>query len=448
MAKENTNPLARIPQVEKLLNEDILKNTTALIGRPFVVKKASEYLEDIRKKARAGGDVPSLKACAEEINKLCRPIILTKITPVINATGIILHTNLGRSPLPENIWDRAKETASGYSSIEMDLRDGNRGKRFEFLNDCMSLLTGAEDALILNNNAAAVFLMLKALAGGKEVIVSRGQQVQIGGGFRIPEILEMAGCKLIEVGTTNITSLKDIQKAINENTAMVLWVHTSNYKIRGFTEQPSISEIKAILPQNIILAVDQGSGNLSLNVPEEPTVSSIIKEGADLVCFSGDKILGGPQAGWIVGKKSLVQTVAKNQLMRTYRVGRAVASLMQECLILYLNGGESAAQRALLLDQKKIKKRAEKIIASLKSGAGELVQKNFSLGGGSTPDTGFSSWAVKLNTKKPCEKLKTNLREMPIPIIGFIEEDSFYIHPASIEEKYDEYVIESLNKCL
>lgn len=303
MAKENTNPLARIPQVEKLLNEDILKNTVTLIGRPFVVKKASEYLENIRKKARAGGDVPSLKACAEEINKLCRPIIRTKITPVINATGIILHTNLGRSPLPENIWDRAKETASGYSSIEMDLRDGNRGKRFEFLNDCMSLLTGAEDALILNNNAAAVFLMLKALAGGKEVIVSRGQQVQIGGGFRIPEILEMAGCKLIEVGTTNITSLKDIQKAINENTAMVLWVHTSNYKIRGFTEQPSISEIKAILPQNIILAVDQGSGNLSLNVPEEPTVSSIIKEGADLVCFSGDKILGGPQAGWIVGKK-------------------------------------------------------------------------------------------------------------------------------------------------
>ena len=258
----------------------------------------------------------------------------------------------------------------------------------------------------------------------------------------------MAGCRLVEVGTTNITTVHDIKKAVNENTAMVLWVHTSNYKIRGFTEQPSIKEIKSILPEHIILAVDQGSGNLFLNIPEEPSVSSLLKEGADLVCFSGDKILGGPQAGWIVGKADYVQTISSNQLMRTYRVGRAVASLMQETLVYYLNQGESAAQKAVNADTKKIKQRAEKIAERLGPEKAEVTEKPFSLGGGSTPDAGFASWAVKIKSKKTAEKIKTELRNRPVPIIGFIENDSFYIHPIGINEKDDEYVAESLNECI
>lgn len=448
MEKTNLNPLAKIPQTEKLLHEPVLQDVIKKIGKPQAVKIAADYLEHIRKNAITGDTIPSPAECAEQVKILCRPIIRKRITKVINATGIILHTNLGRSPLPENIWEAAKETAESYSSIEMDLADGNRGKRFEFLNSCMCMLTGAASAVMLNNNAAAVFLMLKALAQNKEVIVARGQQVQIGGGFRIPEILEMAGCTLVEVGTTNITTLADIKNALNENTAMLLWVHTSNYKIRGFTEHPEIKEIKSILPKNVILAVDQGSGNLNLNIPEEPSVSSILKEGADLVCFSGDKILGGPQAGWIVGNSAYIKTISKNQLMRTYRVGRAVASLMQETLVCYLNQGESAAARSLHKDAAEIKKRAEKIVSGLPKGKAEVVEKLFSLGGGSTPDTGFKSWAVKLNSQKSAERIKKDLRELDIPIIGFIEENSFFIHPASIAEKDDEYLICSLNGVL
>ena len=446
--KKTQNPLSEIPQVEKIVNEKALQDTIAKIGKPAAVKITSDYIKTVRAKARNGEKIPTAAECAAAVCKLCIPILRKKIMPVINATGIILHTNLGRSPLPGCIWDKAKETAESYSSIELDLQSGNRGKRFEFLNGCMCSLTGGEAAVILNNNAAAVFLMLKALAAGKEVIVARGQQVQIGGGFRIPEILEMAGCRLVEVGTTNITTVHDIKKAVNENTAMVLWVHTSNYKIRGFTEQPSIKEIKSILPEHIILAVDQGSGNLFLNIPEEPSVSSLLKEGADLVCFSGDKILGGPQAGWIVGKADYVQTISSNQLMRTYRVGRAVASLMQETLVYYLNQGESAAQKAVNADTKKIKQRAEKIAERLGPEKAEVTEKPFSLGGGSTPDAGFASWAVKIKSKKTAEKIKTELRNRPVPIIGFIENDSFYIHPIGINEKDDEYVAESLNECI
>lgn len=444
MAKTNLNPLAKIPQTEKLLQESVLQNVVKKIGKPRVVKIAAEYLERIRKDAIRGGAIPSPVECAEQVQLLCRSVIRKRITKVINATGIILHTNLGRSPLPETIWDAAKETAASYSSIEMDLADGNRGKRFEFLNDCMCLLTGAAAAVMLNNNAAAVFLMLKALAQHKEVIVARGQQVQIGGGFRIPEILEMAGCKLVEVGTTNITTLADIQNALNENTAMLLWVHTSNYKIRGFAEQPEIKDIKTVLPKNVILAVDQGSGNVNLNIPEEPSVSAILKEGADLVCFSGDKILGGPQAGWIVGNSDYVKAISKNQLMRTYRVGRAVASLMQETLVFYLNQGESAAAHSLHKDAAEIKKRAEKIVSVLPQGKAETIEKPFSLGGGSTPDTGFKSWAVKLTSKKSAEQIKKELRELDTPIIGFIEDGSFFLHLASVPENEDAYI----TKCL
>ncbi len=457
---KSENPFSKIPQVEKLLNQEILKETINEIGKPNVAKIASDFLGNLRKKVKDGSPVLGIEECAEEVKKLSRSLAIEKIQPVINATGIILHTNLGRSPLADGVWERSKESACSYSSIEMDLSDGNRGARFAFVNKSMSLLTGAEAALMLNNNAAAVFLMLKALAFGKEVIVARGQQVQIGGGFRIPEILEMAGARLVEVGTTNITTLKDIKNAITESTAMVLWVHTSNYKIRGFTEHPEISEIKKILPENIILAVDQGSGNLFLKIAEEPTVSSIIREGADLVCFSGDKILGGPQAGWIVGKESLVKIIAKNQLMRTYRVGRAVASLMQETLIAYLNQEESTAQKAINMNAEKIKARSEVIVkqvneAKLKNSGNasgktnplvniSVVEKPFSLGGGSTPDAGFASWAIKIKTQKSCEKLKKALRDLTPPIIGFIEDENFYIHLASVPEKHDSYIAESL----
>ncbi len=437
--------LAQIPQVEKLLSNTELAYSISKLGRPIVSSIISTYIKEVRTEALKGAPVPSFADCIAAVQQRCLYAVRKRIFRVINATGIILHTNLGRSPLPRGIWDAAKESAQSYSAIEMDLTDGKRGKRFPFAIDAMCTLVYAEAAIMLNNNAAAVFLLLKALAGGKEVIVSRGQQVQIGGGFRIPDILREAGCTLVEVGTTNITTLTDITTALTENTAMVLWVHTSNYKIRGFTEQPSLADIRKSLPPQVVLAVDQGSGNISLSIEDEPTVPSLLKDGADVVCFSGDKMLGGPQCGWIVGKQSLITLIARHPLMRTYRVGRAVAALMEETLVSYLNNGKSVAAEALHTDQARIKSRSEQIVAALPSGSASVIPYPFSLGGGSTPDAEFPSWAIVLHTQKP-ESIKTALRFCGIPIIAFIAEHRLMLHLASVDAEDDTYLIQQLQE--
>ena len=436
--------LATIPQVEKLLSDAALADCIAQLGRPIVSAIIADYLHHVRKEALQGTPVPSFAECVEEGKKRCLRCARKRISRVINATGIILHTNLGRSPLPHGVWDAAKEAAQSYSAIEMDLEDGKRGKRFPFALEAMKTLVHAEAALMLNNNAAAVFLLLKALAGGKEVIVSRGQQVQIGGGFRIPDILREAGCTLVEVGTTNITTIKDITGALTDHTAMVLWVHSSNYKIRGFTEYPSLQAIRKALPPEIILAADQGSGNISLTIEDEPDVQGILKEGADLVCFSGDKIFGGPQCGWIAGKKALIDVIARHPLMRTYRIGRAVAALMEETLVYYLNNGKSAAAEALQCDQAIIKKRSENMIAQLPPDSAKVISYPFSLGGGSTPDAACPSWAIVLHGIRKPEEAKKALRFCRIPIIAIISDNRLIVHLASVDPADDSYIVQQL----
>ena len=439
----NLKNLSSLPQVEKLLNVESLTCHINELGRSTVAMLISSYLNEIREKAKKGDEIPSFEDCISDITKICSQFSKKRIKHVINATGVVLHTNLGRSPLPCSIWDAAKQKGSEYSSIEMDLYSGKRGGRFQFLTEAMAELIGAESSLLLNNNAAAVFLMLKTLAEGKEVIVPRGQQVQIGGGFRVPEILAMAGCHLIEVGTTNITTIDDIKNAITENTALVLYVHTSNYKIRGFTQMPNIKEIKKIIPKDVILAVDQGSGNLFFNIPDEPSVKNLLKDGADLVCFSGDKLLGGPQAGWIVGKKDYVKQISKHQLMRTYRVGKAVASLMEETLVYYLNGGKPFAIKAMEENQEKLKERAEAIVAKLPTNIAKIKEATFSLGGGSSPDITFPTYAIEIS-KKEIEQMKDFLRDLPTPIITIISENALLVHLITVQESDDEYLTNSL----
>ncbi|MGP1530110.1 MAG: L-seryl-tRNA(Sec) selenium transferase [Treponema sp.] len=438
---QTQNPLTQIPQIEKLLSHAALAEYIDSIGRPIVGRIISEYIQAVRHAAKQGVPVPSFEECLTDIKKNCLLIKRKRITKVINATGIILHTNLGRSPLVQGVWDAVKSSIDSYAAIEMDLASGKRGKRFPFAVEAMNTLVGCESSVMLNNNAAAVFLLLKALASDKEVIVARGQQVQIGGGFRIPDILQAAGCRLIEVGTTNITTVRDVEQALSDRTAMVLWVHTSNYKIRGFTETPRISELKACLPPSVILAVDQGSGNSALDIPDEPSVSFLLKEGADLVCFSGDKILGGPQCGWVTGKKSLVDVIAQHPLMRTYRVGRAVAALMEETLVRYLNNGKSAARSALEADQNAVKARCEAFVSHVPHA--QVVSYPFSLGGGSTPDAAFASWAVQLSVQDP-ESVKRALRFCAVPIIAFIEDGKLVVHLASVDPADDSYIVRQL----
>ena len=435
--------LSSIPQVEKLLNANSLSCHINELGRSTVATLISSYLNEVRDNVKKGEELPSFEDCVSGISKMCLKFAKRRIKRVVNATGVVLHTNLGRSPLPYNVWDAAKQKASEYSSIEMDLYSGKRGGRFQFLTETMAHFLEAESSLLLNNNAAAVFLMLKALAEGKEVIVPRGQQVQIGGGFRVPEILAMAGCHLIEVGTTNITTIDDIKNAISENTALVLYVHTSNYKIRGFTQMPSIKEIKKIIPKNVILAVDQGSGNLFFNIPDEIACKNLLKDGADLVCFSGDKLLGGPQAGWIVGKENYIKQISKHQLMRTYRVGKAIASLMEETLIYYLNGGKPFAIKALEENQDKIKERAKAIVAKLPIGVANVKEATFSLGGGSSPDVTFPTYTIEISNID-VEKMKDFLRDLATPIITIISENTLLVHLITVQDSDDEYLTESL----
>lgn len=436
-----------IPQIEKLLNNKALTPHIEELGRSTVATIASEHLSKLRKMIKEGGELPSLEECLSNITKACAIFSKRRIKRVVNATGVILHTNLGRTPLLNRVWDAAKEKASGYSSIEMDLYSGKRGGRFQFLRESMATLLATETSLLLNNNAAAVFLMLKALAEGKEVIVPRGQQVQIGGGFRVPEILSMAGCRLIEVGTTNITTLKDITGAITENTSLVLYVHTSNYKIRGFTQMPTIKEIRASIPQNVILAVDQGSGNLFFNIPDEPSCKNLLRDGADLVCFSGDKLLGGPQAGWIAGKDEYVSKIASHQLMRTYRVGKAVASLMEETLVHYLSGEKPFAIQALEKDAEEIKRRAESIVGKLPENIATVKEAPFSLGGGSSPDVTFPTYAIELKVQD-VEGLKNYLRDLNTPIIAIIAEDALLIHLITVKDADDYYILSSIQAYL
>jgi len=432
-----------IPQIEKLLNNKTLAQYIDEIGRNNVSVIASSYLDEVRQAVKTGADVPSFDECVCEVSSRCAYFSRRRIKRVVNATGVALHTNLGRSPLPIRAWDVAKLKGSEYSSIEMDLYSGKRGGRFQFLREGMSKLLEAESSVILNNNAAAVFLMLKSLAEGKKVIVPRGQQVQIGGGFRVPEIMAMAGVQLVEVGTTNITTIEDIRGAITEDVAMVLYVHTSNYKIRGFTEMPSIKEIRENIPSNIILAVDQGSGNLFFNIPDEPSCKHILKSGADLVCFSGDKLLGGPQAGWIVGKACYTDVIAKHQLMRTYRIGKAVASLMEEVLIHYLNGGKPFAIQALEKDKDEIKRRVTSIVDKLPQNVAKLKETAFSLGGGTSPDVTFPTYAIELCVND-AENLKNYLRSLPTPIIAIISESSLLVHLITVKESDDFYILDSL----
>ena len=337
----------RLPQVEQLLQEPEFASYIRHLSRPIVTDAVRDVLSAIR---RSGILAPDSDKSPEQhntevqqrvysdIHNRCRFLLNKRHNKVINATGTVIHTNLGRSPIDPAIWDAVSAVNTGQCNLEIKLSDGKRGQRKGMVDQLLAKLTGAEDALVVNNNASSIYLMLNELAAGKEVIVSRGEQIQIGGGFRIPDILALSGARLVEVGTTNITTADDYLDAITENTAMVLMVHTSNFAVRGFTESPDIAEVARKLPEHVILAVDQGSGlTTETFAAEEVPVSSYIKAGADVVCFSGDKIIGGPQAGIVCGSKKYIGRLEKNPLMRALRPGRIIYSLLEELLVRKLN---------------------------------------------------------------------------------------------------------------
>jgi L-seryl-tRNA(Ser) seleniumtransferase len=449
MNKPRPNSLSKLPQIETLLQTEELEAWFSRLSRPLVARLAAETIREVRTAIQGGGEFPGEEAILRAAVRRCRDTSRRRIHYLINATGVVLHTNLGRAPISKSAWRSAEAVNTGFSNLEFDLQTGKRGKRKGIIPDLLSLLVGAEDALMLNNNAAAVFLILSALAGSREVIVSRGEQVQIGGGFRIPEILAQTGAKMVEVGTTNITRLEDYTAALSPDTAMVLIVHTSNFRIRGFTERPGIRELAAELPDGVLLVVDQGSGTTTERIPGEQSVSHYLSSGADLVSFSGDKVLGGPQAGFIVGKGELIRTLSRHPLNRVFRPGKTIYSLMEEALVARLNRtAEPPVEAVLSLPMGELRARGEFLLAELPPDAARLVDSTVTTGGGSAPDEHFPSLSIELVADEKPENLLAALRQLEPPIIGTIAEDRVQLNLATLLPEEVQLVGESLKRLL
>jgi L-seryl-tRNA(Ser) seleniumtransferase len=447
MIKSGQNSLSRLPQIETLLQSDELKPWFSRLSRPLVARLAAQVIGEVRAAMQRGEAFPGEEELLEAVVKGCRETSRRRIHHLINATGVVLHTNLGRAPISKAAWRGAEAVNTGFSNLEFDLQTGKRGKRKGIIPDLLSLLVGAEDTLMVNNNAAAVFLILSALAKGREVIVSRGEQVQIGGGFRIPEILAQTGAKMVEVGTTNITRIQDYTAALSPDTAMVLTVHASNFRIRGFTERPGIRELAASLPEEVLLVADQGSGTTTERIPGELSVSHYLSSGADLVSFSGDKVLGGPQAGFIVGRRELVQTISRHPLNRVFRPGKTIYSLMEEALVARLNrAAEPPVEAVLGLPVEELRVRGEAVLAELPPEAARLVESTVTTGGGSAPDEHFPSLSIELLGREKPEKTLAALRRLEPPIVGTIMDGRVQLNLATLLPEEVQLVAVSLRR--
>ena len=446
--------LKQIPQVEKLLQEKQIKPFTSSLGRGLTTEIIRKEINSFRKKIKKETKI-SPKDLISLIVKQCQKKEQEKIQRVINATGIILHTNLGRAPLSKEIYENLEELFSGYSNLEFHLPSQKRGKRGGLAEDLICHLTKAESALIVNNNASSVFLILNALAKRKKVLVSRSELVQIGGGFRIPDIMVSSGAKLVEVGTTNITSLKDYASKIDEKTCMILSVHQSNYKIEGFTKKPSLKEISSLKKDNLFLVRDLGSGNLVFDkdLPNnfEPTISSELKQGVDLICFSGDKLLGGIQAGFILGKRELVDKLRQHPLMRILRIDKITYFILQETLLKFAKKEEKELPlwKIIFQKEKEISQKIDKILKELKPKEKSFLKKISSkaaFGGGSLPTIEINSYALQFNFPKiKAAQINSFFLENHPPLIGSIINGKFSLDFMTVLDKDLEDIVKAIN---
>ncbi|OGO04173.1 MAG: L-seryl-tRNA(Sec) selenium transferase, partial [Chloroflexi bacterium RBG_13_56_8] len=411
--------LRKLPSVDKLLQGPEVDGWAHTYGRNLVVEAVRETLEALRRDIEEGTPCPSAKEIIGEIQVRLESITTPTLRPVINATGVILHTNLGRAPLSEETLAAMRLAGSGYSNLEFDLEAGRRGSRYMHAEALLCWLTGAEAALLVNNNAGAVLLALTALAKGHEVVISRGQLVEIGGGFRIPEVMAQSGATLVEVGTTNRSYLRDYAAAIGENSAALMRVHASNFRVRGFTCQPTLTELVGLAREQDLLMIDDlGSGTLLDTTPyglvHEPTIQESVAEGADVVTFSGDKLLGGPQAGIIVGKAVLISRLRRHPLTRALRVDKTTIAGIQTNLLHYLLGeAESKIPIWRMISQSRdeVDQRARQLLGALGTAGAkcELVPGRSTVGGGSLPEETLPTMLIAL-PGKATDELARSLR--------------------------------------
>jgi L-seryl-tRNA(Ser) seleniumtransferase len=393
----------KVPSVDALLRSDPARRAASSLGRPLLKRMLEDVLAEVRSAAAEGEDPPADEVLlARALGRASRAA--HGMVPVINATGVILHTNLGRAPLPERAAKAVARAARSYTDIEVDRRTGRRGRRGEHAETLLTALTGAEGAMVVNNCAAALLLAMAALAKGKPVLVSRGELIEIGGEFRIPDILAASGARLTEVGTTNRTRIGDYRAAVTDKTGMILKVHPSNYRLIGFTAAPAASELSALARKhNIPFLYDIGSGLLHHghgHPDDEPAVSDALEQGADLVTFSADKLLGGPQAGIIVGRAALLERLRRHPIARAVRIGRMQMAALEQVLAITATGREAELPvfRMLRESPEIVRSRAQLLSETI---GGELegarvVRCESAVGGGSMPGTSLPSWGVRI----------------------------------------------------
>jgi L-seryl-tRNA(Ser) seleniumtransferase len=431
--------LRDIPSVEQLLQTEAAALLIAHYGRPLTLSAIRSTLDATRARFNSGQatNLPLHDLILSQAKILLIEWTNPTLRSVINATGVILHTNLGRAPLSAAAIHAMDSVSRGYSNLEYDLEKGARGSRLIHAESVLQKLTGAEAAVVVNNNASAVLLVLSALAKGKRVVISRSQLVEIGGGFRVPDVMKQSGAKLVEVGTTNKTHLRDYEEALQEPAALVMRAHPSNFKIIGFTEEPELKEIvNAAHQAGISVMDDLGSGALldtaKYGFAHEPTVQESLEAGVDVVCFSGDKLIGGPQAGIIVGKKIALDKIKKHPLARAVRADKACLAGLTATLLHYLKDEaerEIPIWKMISLTLKQIEGRAEAWRAEL--GQGYIVKGESTVGGGSLPTESIPTFLLALSVKSPDKFLK-RLRELHPPIIARTENDKILIDPRTV----------------
>ncbi len=445
----------KIPSVDTLLESSTIKRILLGTPRSLVLRAIHQVLDELRgniEKSRIGDELPDLELntavdqIAEKVSILSQP----SLRHVINATGVIVHTNLGRSLLSKRVIARFNSLAGYYNNLEYDLRTGKRGNRYVHVEDILMELTGAEGAMVVNNNAAAVLIALDTIAKGREVIISRGQLVEIGGSFRIPEVMKKSGAKMFEVGTTNKTTISDYESAIVPDTALLLKVHTSNFQIVGFTEEASLEELVTLGKKyNLPVMEDLGSGCFidfsRYGLKKEPTVQDSVAKGADIITFSGDKILGGPQCGIILGKKEIISAIKANQLNRALRIDKLTLLALQETLYMYRDKDKAIRQiptlRMVCQSYQSVCRKAEKLLGLIGKIDADgfvfsLVDGFSRVGGGAMPLEEIQSRLLCISPQKiPAFRIEKFLRSYNPPIIARLEKNQVILDLRTIQEK-------------
>ncbi len=460
-----------LPQVDRLIDALGPEGSAGAGGEPHALKAAAarRVIDEARGAIGAGAPAPTMEQLAASATRLLEAGRRRRVVPVVNATGVLLHTNLGRAPLGRRQLDAVQAVAAGYSNLEFDLAEGRRGSRYDHARELLTTLTGAEAALVVNNNAAAVLFVLACVARGREVVISRGELIEIGGEFRIPAILEESGATLREVGTTNRTHLKDYREAIGESTAAVMKVHPSNYQVVGFTKSVpgrELAELAHAAPSGgIPLIHDIGSGLLRHSIAgrqlpwlaEEPTVEASLADGADVVTFSGDKLLGGPQAGLIAGRAEIIAAMEHSPLLRTYRVDKTTLAALEATLLTYLEGREDELPlwSMALLAPSEIEARAAAVRSALLQRGGdvdakvELVDGFSTTGGGSAPTSRIPTVLLEVAPRtRAVAAVRKALIDGDPPVVARVEEDRLVLDLRTVAPEQDATVALALRRAL